>query len=426
MVGETHSRKLSGRLEPLDYQSFFTQSLDTLRNEGDYRIFTDILRQAGQFPRATHFKKDGTQEEIVVWCTNDYLGMSQHPAVLDATITAIRTSGVGSGGTRNISGTTHHHVELEKELANLHGKEAGLLFTSGYVSNDATLAVLGSKLPGCIFLSDERNHASIIHGIRASRAEKHVFKHNDVTDLRQKLSQLDRNAPKIIVFEAVYSMDGTIAPVQEYCDLAAEFNALTYIDEVHAVGIYGDQGGGITEREHIAHRVDIIQGTLSKTFGITGGYITGTTELVDFVRSFAPSFIFTTSLPPAIMAGALESVRYLRTHNAERLQFHTNVQAVKDTLRTQHIPFMPTDSHIIPVIIGDSKVCTRVSQDLLNVHGIYVQPINYPTVPKGTERLRIIAMPQHTPEMIAHLGDALATVWKKYDLPTVETLKLAS
>lgn len=411
----------------MDYQNFFAQALNTLKSEGNYRIFTDILRQAGQFPRATHFRPDGTQGEIIVWCTNDYLGMSQHPSVLDTTIAAIRTSGVGSGGTRNISGTTYYHVELEKELADLHGKEAGLLFTSGYVSNDATLAVLGSKLPGCVFLSDERNHASIIQGIRSSRAEKHVFKHNDVADLRQKLSAIDRDVPKIIVFEAVYSMDGTIAPIQEYCDLAAEFNALTYIDEVHAVGIYGDQGGGITDRDHIAHRVDIIEGTLSKTFGITGGYITGSAKLVDFVRSFAPSFIFTTSLPPAIMAGALESVRYLRKSNAERTQFHKNVQAVKDTLQARGIPFMATGSHIIPVIIGDSKLCFQVTQELLNVHGIYVQPINFPTVPKGTERLRIIAMPQHTPDMITQLGCALSTVWEKYDLPyTTQSLKIAS
>lgn len=400
----------------MNYQKFFNESLSRLREEGGYRIFTDILRRAGEYPLATHYKKDGTEQEITVWCSNDYLGMSQNKDVIDETVKAIYQTGVGSGGTRNISGTTHYHVLLEKELAELHSKEAGLLFTSGYVSNEASLSILGSKLPNCVFLSDERNHSSIIQGIRSSQAEKIIFKHNDPQDLRRHLESLDKDRPKIIVFEAVYSMDGTIAPIETYCDLAKEFNALTYLDEVHAVGLYGKTGGGISEEVGVAERVDIIEGTLSKTFGVTGGYITASNEVVDFVRSFAPSFIFTTSLPPALMAGALKCIQHLRSSDSERNQFKTNVTLVKEELRQRGIPFEQTRSHIVPVIIGDPKLCFNVAQDLLNDHQTYVQPINFPTVPKGSERLRITVMPQHTPHMIKKLGNALEAVWVKYGL----------
>ena len=405
----------------MDYRSFFKRSLDRLKEEGGYRVFTDILRSASDNPKAMHFKKDGTQQDVTVWCSNDYLGMSQNPDVIKTTIAALQNVGVGSGGTRNISGTSHYHVLLEEELASLHKKEAGLLFTSGYVSNEASLSTLGSKLENCVFLSDERNHSSIIQGIRHSGAEKIIFKHNNVADLREKLIGIDIDRPKIIVFEAVYSMDGTISPMNEYCDLADEFNAMTYLDEVHAVGLYGKTGGGISEELGVAERIDIIEGTLSKTFGVTGGYITGSAELVDFVRSFAASFIFTTSLPPALMAGALKSIQHLRQSEAERAQFRTNVTLVKNELAGRGIPFENTRSHIVPIIIGDPKLCFSVAQDLLNNHSTYVQPINFPTVPKGSERLRVTVMPQHTPEMITNLGQALQIVWEKYGLPFEES-----
>ncbi|MEM6537190.1 MAG: 5-aminolevulinate synthase [Pseudomonadota bacterium] len=399
----------------MNFDKFFEDRLQDLKDEGNYRVFTDIKRQRGAFPQASCHNEDAP-DQVTVWCSNDYLGMGQHPNVLNAMHAALEECGAGAGGTRNISGTNHHHVLLEQELADLHGKEAALVFTSGYISNWATLSTLGAKIPGCVILSDEQNHASMIEGIRHGRSEKRVFKHNDVDDLRRKLSEIDPDTPKLVAFESVYSMDGDIAPIEEICDVADEFGALKYIDEVHAVGLYGPRGGGVAERGGLMDRIDVIEGTLGKAFGVLGGYITGSARLCDFVRSFASGFIFTTALPPAVAAGARESVRYLKESDAERKCQRERVAVVRRRLRALGIPTLENESHIVPVMVGDPVKCKWISDWLLSMHGIYVQPINYPTVPKGTERLRITPSPVHSDRDIDVLVSALSEIWSQCHL----------
>jgi len=394
----------------MDFDGFFRRSLDRLKDEGNYRVFAELERQQGDYPKARRYV-DGAVQDVTVWCSNDYLGMGQHPDVLSAMHDAANLYGAGAGGTRNISGTTHAHVELERELADLHGKEAALLFTSGYVSNWASLTTLASRLPDAVVFSDAGNHASMIEGIRHSGAEKQIFKHNDVDDLRAKLESVDRDRPKIIAFESVYSMDGDIAPIADFCDLADEFGAMTYLDEVHAVGLYGPRGGGIAEREGLMDRVTLIEGTLGKAYGTVGGYITGSSALVDFIRSFASGFIFTTALPPAVAAAAQASIRHLKTSQIERMRHRERVEKVRAKLDAIGIPHLHNDSHIVPVMVGDPKKCKMISDRLLEDSGIYVQPINYPTVAKGTERLRITPSPMHSDADIDHLVDSLSELW---------------
>jgi 5-aminolevulinate synthase len=394
----------------MDYEAFFASALAKLESEGNYRIFADLDRRVGRFPRAV--RRTGRKtSEVTIWCSNDYLGMGQNETVRAAMKEAIDRSGAGTGGTRNISGTSHHHVTLERALAALHRKEAALLFTSGYVANETVLATLGRMLPGCVMLSDERNHASMIAGIRNSRAEKRIFRHNDADDLDRILRELEPEAPKVVAFESLYSMDGDVAPVRELCEVAERHGALTYLDEVHAVGLYGKRGAGIAEREGVADRVTIVQGTLAKAFGVFGGYVAGSEKVVDFVRSFAPGFIFTTALPPAVAAGALASLRLLGADPSIRASLHERVATVKEMLAETDLPVMPTSSHIIPLLVGDPVRCRAISDELLDRHRIYVQPIVPPTVPTGGERLRLTPTPQHTDEDVDGLRAALRAVW---------------
>ncbi|HXV74470.1 MAG TPA: 5-aminolevulinate synthase [Sphingomonadales bacterium] len=402
-----------------DYEKIFREAVARVAAEGRYRVFQDIQRKRGAFPQAIHHPAGKAPRDVVVWCSNDYLGMGQHPKVLEAMHRALEECGAGSGGTRNIAGTNHHHVLLERELASLHGKEAALLFTSGYISNSATLSTLAMALPGCVVFSDALNHASMIQGIRGSKAVRHIFRHNDAAHLRALLESAPEPAPKIIAFESVYSMDGDIAPIEKFCELAEEFNAITYLDEVHAVGLYGKHGGGISEHVGAADRLTVIEGTLAKAFGVMGGYITGSAALIDMVRSYAPGFIFTTSLSPVLAAGALASVRHLRESEAERTAHHERVQTLKKKLRAAKLPVMPSESHIVPVLVGDPVLCKRVSDTLLEEFGIYVQPINYPTVPKGTERLRFTPGPLHSDAMMDALAEALSAVWERLKLRRV-------
>jgi 5-aminolevulinate synthase len=392
------------------YGQTFKDALSKLKREGRYRVFADIVRQRGAFPTASHHTQNAVKP-ITVWCSNDYLCMGQHPKVIAAMQQAIETAGAGSGGTRNISGTHHFHVELERELADLHGKEAGLLFTSGYVSNDATLSTLARMLPGCVFFSDEMNHASMIEGMRHSGAEKRIYRHNDMAHLEELLRAASPNSPKIVCFESVYSMEGDFGKIGAVCDLAERYGAMTYLDEVHGVGLYGPRGGGVAERDGEMHRVDIIEGTLAKAFGVMGGYITGTSAIIDCVRSFASGFIFTTSLPPAIAAGALAAVRHLKSSNAEREGLQNRAARLKGLLGGVNVPLVESPSHIVPVLVGDPALCKVVSDELLYTHGIYVQPINFPTVPRGTERLRITPSPLHTDAQMEELVTAIDTVW---------------
>jgi 5-aminolevulinate synthase len=397
------------------YLSRFRDALTGLRREGRYRVFADIVRRRSALPRADFYTEDGKQP-ITVWCSNDYLGMSQHPKVIAAMHEALDVAGAGSGGTRNISGTTHYHVELEAELADLHGKDAALLFTSGFISNDTTLATLAKLLPGLIVFSDSLNHASMIEGIRRGGAEKRLFKHNDLADLEAQLRIADADAPKLIAFESVYSMDGDFGPVAAICDLAEKYGAMTFLDEVHGVGLYGPRGAGVAARDGAMQRVDIIEGTLAKAFGVMGGYIAANAELVDCIRSFAPGFIFTTSLPPAIAAGVLASVRHLKQSDAERNALHERAARLKRLFKDTGLPVMDSPSHVVPVFVGDAALCKSVSDALLRDHAIYVQPINYPTVPRGQERLRFTPSPLHSDEMMDALVRALDQVWTAHRL----------
>ena len=397
-----------------DYKKIFKESLDKLKEEGNYRIFADLEKIAGNFPQALNYQENSVSE-VTVWCSNDYLGMSQNQLVIENMIEAINKVGAGSGGTRNISGTNHYHILLERELCYLHQKESALLFNSGYLANQATLSTLGKKLPDCVFFSDEKNHASMIQGMKNSGARKIIFGHNNLNDLEKKLKASNAES-KIIVFESVYSMDGNFSPVARICELAKKYNALTFLDEVHAVGIYGKRGAGVAEEKGVMNKIDIIQGTLAKAFGVIGGYITGNKEIIDFIRSFASGFIFTTSLPPCIAAGAYASIRHLKFSDIEKEKMFAVVNKLKSHLKKYEIPFIDSGSHIIPVIIGDAKLCKRASNILLDEFNIYVQPINFPTVPRGTERLRITASPNHTDKMVKDLATALKSVFNQLNI----------
>lgn len=400
----------------MDYEKIFSEAIEAIQQEGRYRVFADIMRERGNFPRATRYNAGDNAKTITVWCSNDYLSMGQHPKVLEAMHAALEETGAGAGGTRNIAGNNHYHTTLETELAGLHGKQAALLFTSGYISNEATLSTLASFLPDCIVFSDALNHASMIQGIKHSGAEKHIFRHNDIEHLEALLEGVDINAPKIIAFESVYSMDGDIAPISAICDLAEKYNAITYLDEVHAVGMYGEHGGGVSERDGVAHRVDIIEGTLGKAFGVMGGYITASKKLVDVIRSFASGFIFTTALSPVLAAGALASIRHLKSSSVERDCQQERAAKLKLMLKEANLPVMDSVSHIVPLFVGDPVQCKDVTDTLLNEYGIYVQPINYPTVPKGTERLRFTPGPVHTDLMMEELVEALNEIWDRMSL----------
>ncbi len=404
----------------MNYDTALDAAIDRLHDEGRYRTFIDIERKKGQFPHAVWKKPDGTEAEITVWCGNDYLGMGQHPVVLEAMHEALEATGAGSGGTRNISGTTVYHKRLEAELADLHGKEAALVFTSAYIANDATLSTLPRLFPGMIIYSDELNHASMIEGIRRNGGQKRVFRHNDVQHLRELLEADDPSVPKLIAFESIYSMDGDFGPIEELCDLAEEFGALTYLDEVHAVGMYGPRGGGVAERDGLMHRIDIINGTLGKAFGVMGGYIAASAKMCDAVRSYAPGFIFTTSIPPVVAAGAAASVRHLKTDQALRDLHQERAKVLKTRLKMLGLPIVDHGSHIVPVIVGDPIHTKVISDMLLADHGVYVQPINFPTVPRGTERLRFTPSPVHDPKMIDGLVRAMDALWSHCALNRAE------
>jgi 5-aminolevulinate synthase len=401
----------------MDYRGIFEDAVDALRAEKRYRVFADLERIAGRFPRAIFRDAADNAREITIWCSNDYLGMGQHPTVIAAMQKAAGQLGVGAGGTRNISGTNRPLVELERSLADLHRKEAALVFTSGFVSNEAAISTIGRLMPDCVIFSDQLNHASMIQGVRQSGMQKHIFRHNDMKHLRDLLAATDRHRPKLIAFESVYSMDGDVAPIAEICDLAAEFAALTYIDEVHAVGMYGARGGGIADRENLMERIDIIEGTLAKGFGVMGGYIAANRSIVDAVRSYAPEFIFTTALPPALCAAARASIEHLKVSGQERDMHQRQVARTKQALGEAGLPVMATATHIVPLMVGDARLCKAASDMLLDRHNIYIQPINYPTVPRGTERLRITPTPLHDDGMIAELRDALLSVWESLELP---------
>lgn len=397
----------------MNYEHYFTQAITSLKAEGRYRRFIDLGRYAGQFPVAKNYSG---KHDVTLWCSNDYLGMGQHPKVIEAAVETTRSMGTGAGGTRNISGNNHALVMLEEELADLHGKEAGLVFTSGYTANEAALSTLAKILPDCVVFSDQCNHASMIEGIRNSRVEKKIFNHNDPAHLESLLQSTDISRPKIIAFESLYSMDGDIAPIAAFCELAKRYNALTYLDEVHAVGMYGPRGGGIAERDQVAARVDIIQGTLGKAFGVMGGYITGSALLVDTIRSYASGFIFTTAMPPSLAAASLASIRHLKHSQEERNLHQDRVRSLKDALGKAGIEIMQNESHIIPIIIGDALLCKQASDMLLDQYHIFVQHINYPTVPRGTERLRITPSPLHTDQMIQELVEALTMVFRQLNV----------
>ena len=401
----------------MDYHGFFAERIADLKSEGRYRVFADLERCAGAFPTATWYSPEG-QRTVTVWCSNDYLGMGQHPDVLEAMTGAVEHSGAGAGGTRNISGTNHNHVLLEQELAELHGKPAALLFSSGYTANEAAISTIAAHLPDCLILSDALNHASMIAGVRFSQAEKKIWRHNDVGHLEELLAKQPSDRPKLVIFESVYSMDGDIAPIAQICAVAKKYNALTYIDEVHAVGLYGEGGGGVTERDGVADQVDIIQGTLAKAFGLFGGYITANETMVDFIRSYCSGFIFTTALPPVVAAGALASVRHVRATNSLRERHQERTALLVQKLRDAGLPVMPSESHIVPVLVADAALCKKISDALLERHGIYIQPINYPTVARGTERLRITPSPVHTDAMMHHLVKALREEWSHHGLRT--------
>ncbi|ADJ22773.1 5-aminolevulinic acid synthase [Hyphomicrobium denitrificans ATCC 51888] len=408
----------------MTYEQKLADAVEAVKREGRYRVFADVKRRRGAFPKAEVLKGEATKP-ITVWCSNDYLGMGQHPSVLAAMHEAIDLVGAGSGGTRNIAGTTHYHVQLEHELADLHGKETALVFTSAFVANEAALSTLSQLLPGCIIFSDEKNHASMIAGIRNGRGAKHIFKHNDLADLEAQLKKVPKETPKIIAFESVYSMDGHIAPIGAICDLAVKYNALTYLDEVHAVGLYGPRGGGVAERDGVMHRVDIINGTLAKGFGVMGGYIAASRTICDAIRSYAPGFIFTTSLAPAVVAGAVASIRHLKSSSIERERHQERARTLKRMLIAADLPLISGPSHIVPVLVTDPVRCKALTDVLLDRYGIYVQPINYPTVPRGTERLRLTPSPQHTNADMEHLVNALTELWSQCPLALMASLEAA-
>lgn len=398
----------------MDYNEHFKSCVEGVKREGRYRTFATLERIVGKFPKAIYHSPDGNQKEVTIWCSNDYLGMGQHPKVIAAARDALYNSGAGAGGTRNISGTTKYHVELEASVADLHGKEAGLVFSSGYVANEGALGVLGKLMPGCVIFSDAMNHASMIHGIRSSGAEKQIFRHNDIEHLESLLQAVDINKPKIIVFESVYSMDGDIGPIEQIADLAEKYNAMTYLDEVHAVGIYGPRGGGVAEERNVLDRIDIIEGTFGKAYGAMGGFITGKKDVIDSVRCFAGGFIFTTSLPPSVLASAHAAVEHLKVSQIEREKQRRNVNLLKDLLTRADLPFMQGPTHIVPLVVGDPNCCREVTDILMRDYGIYVQPINYPTVPRGTERLRLTATAAHSTQDIEQLAGALEELWNSH------------
>lgn len=398
----------------VDYERHFEQCIQGIKEEGRYRVFATLERIAGSFPRARCYAPDGSVREVTIWCSNDYLGMGQNPAVVQAAKDALDLTGSGAGGTRNISGTTRYHVELEESVADLHQKEAGLVFSSGYVANEGALSTLGRLLPDCVILSDEMNHASMIVGIKGARCDKLIYRHNDVEHLESLLKTIPKDRHKIIAFESVYSMDGDISPMEEICDLAEKYNAFTYLDEVHAVGLYGPRGGGVAEERGLMDRIDVIEGTFGKAYGCMGGFITGRRDVIDAIRSVAAGFIFTTSLPPSVLASARAAVEHLKVSNIEREMMRRNVRAFKNQLIVSGVPFMNGESHIVPVVVGEPNCCREVTDILMEQYGIYVQPINYPTVPRGTERLRLTATAAHSLEDVAHMAGVLEHLWSSH------------